>query len=94
MEILILHFIHQIHQPEIILHYLVGVSQVSAEKFIVAEILLFYFLDYLKKLLTKTILCFCHFANPFEVVLSEAELVIVGILLVRKDAVILFILFF
>lgn len=93
MEILILHVIHQVYQPEIVLHHLVGIPQEGAKEFVVTEVLPLYLLDYAEKLLAKTVLCLRHLAHPFEMVLREAELIIVGILLVGEDTMILFILF-
>ena len=92
MEVLILHVVHQVHQPEIILHHLVGIPQVGAEKFIVAEVLLLYLLDYLEKLLAQAILGLRHLAHPFQVVLGEAKLIVVSILLICEDAVVLLVL--
>lgn len=92
MEVLILHVVHQVHQPKIILHDLVGVPQVGAEEFIVAEVLLLYLLDYLEKLLTQAILGLRHLAHPFQVVLGEAELIVVSILLIGEDTVVLLVL--
>ena len=92
MEVLILHVVHQVHQPEIILHDLVGVPQVGAEEFIVAEVLLLYLLDYLEKLMAQAILGLRHLAHPFQVVLGQAELIVVSILLIGEDTVVLLVL--
>ena len=57
-----------------------------------AEVLLLYLLNYLEKLLAKTVLGLRHLAHPFQMILGETQLIIVSVLLVSEDAVVLLIL--
>lgn len=53
------------------------------------EIYLFNFIYYLIELLTESFLAKGHFEDPFEMIFSEAKLVIIGILLIIENGEIL-----
>lgn len=89
VEILEFHLVDHVDHAEVIFYHLVGVSQERAEELIVRRVAVLYLHQDIIKLLACFLLQPTHLVHSLIVVLGEAELIVVGILLVGKNAEVL-----
>jgi len=93
LKVWVRHLVYQIYHSKIILHNLIGIAYIRADKLVMIKIILFDLLYQLKKLVAHSFLLFTEFVGSFLVIFGQATLIVIGIQLIFKKTNIFLLIF-